>query len=219
MKLSPRTMQILKNFASINQSIMFKSGDVLSTISPGKTVLAKAKVAETFERQFAIFDLARFIGVMSLFNEPVIETHEKFCEIKDNNQKVHYTYTDPSMIVTPPDKEVKIDQPDIEFTLTADTFSRIMRAVAVLQTAELAVVGNGTTISLQTFDSKNSTSDTFSIAVGETTHTFEMIFKVDNLKLLSGDYEVKMTRKKFGHFKGNDVEYWITTESNSTFSE
>jgi len=219
MKLSPRTMQLLKNFASINQSILFRQGDVLATISPGKTVLAKAKIAETFEREFAIFDLARFIGVMSLFNEPAIVTHEKYCEIKDDKQKLHYTYTDPSMIVVAPEKEVKIEQPEIEFTLTSDTFSRMMKAVAVLQTAELAVVGNGQNISLQTFDSKNSTSDNFSIVVGTTAHTFEMIFKVDNLKLLAGDYEVKMTKKKFGHFKGNDVEYWITAEVNSTFSE
>lgn len=219
MKLSPRTMQVLKNFASINPSILFKKGDVLSTISPGKTVLAKAKVAENFDREFAIFDLARFIGVMSLFNEPVIETHDNYCEIKDDKQKVHYTYTDPSMIVVAPEKEVKIDSPDIEFTLTGDTFGRMMKAVAVLQTSELAVTGDGNTISLQTFDSKNSTSDVFSIGVGKTSHTFEMIFKVDNLKLLAGDYEVKMTRKKFGHFKGTDVEYWITTEANSTFSE
>lgn len=217
MKISSRTAQVLKNFSTINQSLLFKPGKVLTTISPQKTVLAKAIVDEEFDKQFAIFDLSRFLGVMSLFNEPEIKLEDKFATIKDNNQKVNYTYADPSMIVTPPDKNINMQEAEISFTLTSDSLARVTKAMAVLQTPEIAVVGVDSNIFIETFDSKNATSDNFSVLVGTTKHTFKMVFKVDNIKLMPGDYQVKISSKGIGHFSSNDVEYWITTEASSTF--
>lgn len=217
MKISQRTVQILKNFSTINQSLLFKPGNIITTISPQRTVLAKAAVKENFEKQFAIFDMSRFLSVMSLFTDPDIITEDKHAIIKDSNQKVMYTYADPSMIITPPDKQIKMGDPDITFKLTSDSLSRVVKAMSVLNTPEIAVVGDNSTIFIETFDSKNSTSDNFSVVVGNTAHKFKMIFKVENIKLMTGDYDVVISRKGVGHFKGDDVEYWITTESSSTF--
>lgn len=217
MKISSRTAQVLKNFSTINQSLLFKPGKTITTISPQKTVLAKANVGEEFDKQFAIFDLARFLGVMSLFNDPEIKLEDKFAVIKDNNQKVNYTYADPTMIIVPPDKSINMKEAEISFTLTADSLARITKAMSVLQTPEIAVVGNEGSIFIETFDSKNSTSDNFSVLVGTTSHTFKMVFKVENIKLMPGDYEVKISSKGIGHFTSTDVEYWITTEATSVF--
>lgn len=218
MKICSRTTQVLKNFSTINQSLLFKPGKTIATISPQKTVLAKANVAEEFDKQFAIFDLAKFLGVMSLFSDPEIKLEDKFAIIKDSNQKVNYTYADPSMIIAPPDKSINMNEAEISFTLTSDSLARITKAMSVLQTPEIAVVGNEGNMYIETFDSKNSTSDNFSVLVGTTAHTFKMVFKVENIKLMPGDYEVKISRKGIGHFKGTDVEYWITTEASSTFA-
>lgn len=217
MKLTSRTVQILKNFSTINQSLLFKPGSVVSTISPQRTVLARAVVKETFDKQFAIFDMSRFLSVMSLFSDPDIVTEEKHAIIKDSNQKVMYTYADPSMIISPPDKEIKTGDPDVTFKLTSDCLARVVKAMSVLNTPEIAVCGDGSVITIETFDSKNSTSDNFSVVVGETTLKFKMIFKVENIKLMAADYDVVITRKGVGHFKNDEVEYWITTESSSTF--
>lgn len=219
MKLSPRTVQILKNFSTINQSLLFKPGNVVSTVSPQKTVLANATVSETFDKQFAIYDLPKFLGVMSIFQEPEIITGDKAAVIKDNHQKVNYTYADPSMIVAPSSNKIGFTEPVISFTLTGDCLARIVKAMSVLQTPEMAVAGDGTNIFIETFDSKNPTSDNFSIVVGETTHKFKMVFKVDNIKLLAGDYDVQINRKGIGRFKSNDIEYFITTESSSKFEQ
>lgn len=219
MKFSPRTVQVLKNFSTINQSILFKQGSVVTTVSPQKTILARAKIKENFDREFAIYDLPKFLGVMSLFNDPEITTEDKFAVIKDGNQKVNYTYTDPKMIVTPPNKTVDMGEGNVTFKLTNDTLARTIKAMSVLQTPEIAVVGSEGTIFIETFDSKNKTSDNFSVIVGETPHTFKMVFKVDNIKMLAGDYDVEISKKGIGHFKSDDVEYWITVESSaSTFN-
>ena len=219
MKISTRTAQVLKNFSTINQSLLFKPGKTITTISPQKTILAKANVDEEFDKQFAIFDLSRFLGVMSLFNEPEVKLEDKFATIKDNNQKVNYTYADPSMIVVPPDKNINMAEAEISFTLTPECLSRVIKAMSVLNTPEIAVVGKDGSISIETFDSKNATSDNFSVHVGATSHTFKMVFKVENIKLMPGKYEVKISRKGISHFKGEDVEYWITTESTSVFEQ
>jgi hypothetical protein len=220
MKLSPRTVQILKNFSTINQSLLFRPGNVVSTISPQKTVLAKATVSENFDKQFGIYDLPKLLGVMSIFSEPEIVTGEKALTIKDDRQKVNYTYTDPKMIIAPPTKDVDVSDPAINFRLTNDCLGRMMKAVSVLQTPEIAVTGADGTISLVSFNSKDPTSDSFSIDVGATEHEFKMVFKVENIKLLVGNYDVAINRKGIGHFKSDDVEYFITIESTvSTFTK
>ena len=218
MKLSSRTLQVLKNFSTINPSLLFKTGNVLTTMSPMKTVMARATVKESFPQTYAIFDLSRFIGVLSVFNDPEIVMEDSFLVISENNRVVNYTYADPEMIVTPPDKPIKFpDDPEIEFSLPSDVLLSVMKAMNILQLSEFSVSGNGVKIYVGAVDTKNPTGDTYKIEVGETEHQFGMIFKSENIKLIAGDYNVKITSRGLGYFKGDDVEYWIPTESSSNF--
>jgi hypothetical protein len=217
MKLEGRTISILKNFASINPSILFKPGANLRTMSPQKTILAQATIKETsgIPGEFAIYDLSRFLSVLSLFQQPSLSHKEKFVEISDGHQKVNYTYADPSMIVVASEKTPSVGT-DVQFTLSADVLSKVQKAMGVLNMPELAVVGDGTNIAVQAIDSRNPSGDSFAINVGTTEHTFRMIFKAENMKIMSADYEVSISFKGLAHFKGEDVEYWIATEASSS---
>lgn len=215
MKFEGRTISILKNFASINPSILFKPGSSLRTMSPQKTILAQATIKETMTSEFAIYDLSRFLSVMSLFQQPSLTCHDKFAVISDGAQKINYTFADKQMIVLPSDKTPNAEY-NVSFKLTGDSLTKVQKAMGVLNLPELAVVGDGNEITLQAIDSKNPSGDSFAIPVGETTHKFRMIFRAENIKVLQGDYDVSISFKGISHFKGEDVEYWIATESTST---
>lgn len=217
MKLDTRTTQILKNFASINPSILFKPGNKLSTISAGKTVMARANINQEIDGAFAIYDLSRFLGTLSLFNEPELTVKEKYMEISHGKRKINYTFTEPSLIVTPPEKEIKLPDPEVSFSITADELAEVMKALSVLSLPEIAVVGDGETIAVQAVDSKNPSGDIYSVDVGTTGARFRMIIRADNLRLLPGDYNVEISSKGLSHFSSSDVEYFIAVESNSTY--
>jgi hypothetical protein len=217
MKLEGRTLSILKNFASINPSIQFKPGDVLKTVSPNKTILAHAKLGEQVEGQFAIFDLSKFLSVMSLFDKPTLKVEEKYMTISDGQQRVNYTFADPRAIALPPEKTPQVANPEIEFKLTTATLDRVQKAMGILKMPEIAIVGNGTDITVEAVDSKNPSADTFAIKVGSTKHTFKMVFKSENIKIIAADYDVTISSKGIGNFKCEDIEYWIVAEASSTF--
>jgi hypothetical protein len=217
MKLDTRTTQILKNFASINPSIMFKPGNRLATISAGKTVMARANITQEIPSPFAIYDLSRFLGTISLFTDPELNVDEKYMTIAQGKRKINYTFTEPSLIVTPPDKEIKLPDPEVSFSISGDELSEVMKALSVLSLPEIAVVGDGTDISVQAIDSKNPSGDTYSVNVGSTTATFKMIIRAENLKLLPGDYNVEISSKGLSRFSTTDIEYFIAVESNSTY--
>lgn len=217
MKLDSRTTQILRNFSSINPSIAFKPGKSIATISPTKTILARATVAQEFSNSFAIYDLSRFLSTLSLFNDPEIDIQDKHLVIKQDSRKINYTFAEPSLIVTPPSKEIKLPNPEVQFSLKESQLQELLKVLSVLSLPDIAVMGDGENITLEAIDSKNPTGDTYSINVGETTDNFKMYIKTENLKVISGDYEVKLSSKGLSHFKGIDVEYWIAVASNSTF--
>ena len=218
MKISESTLVILKNFAAINKSILVKPGSVLSTISEMKTIFAKATVQETFPAQFAIYELSKFLGVLSLFNDPEIEFNEKNMKISSGKQSLLYTYADASMIVTPPEKDITFPSPDIEFNVTQEELQRVVRSAGVLQLPEITVVGDGSVIRLCSGNSKNPSADTFMVDVGTTEKTFNMVFKAENaMKLISTDYNVKISSKGLSLFTSNTVSYYVPTESNSSF--
>ena len=213
MKLSDKTIQILKNFATINQSILVRPGNVLKTITPLKTILAQATVTENFEQEFAIYELPRFLGTISLFSDPEFTFQEKYVTISSGKQRVNYTYADASMIMTPPSKEISFPDTEVEFTITADQLSTISKAGAVLQMPEIAVVGEDGLISIRAIDSKNSSADVFSLDVGECDKDFKVIFRPENLKLITSDYKVSLTTAGICRFESNNLTYWVTTES------
>lgn len=217
MKLESKTIQILKNFASINPSLMFKPGQTLSTVSPLKTLMAKAIIDEIVPSQFAIYDLSKFLGVLTLFESPELTIGERSMEISGNQQKVNYTFADPKLIVTPNDKEIIMPECEIQFRLLGDDLTKVLKAMGVLQLPEIAVTGNGSEMFVEAIDSKNPSSDSYKVQVGTTSYTFKMIFKAENVKIMAGDYDVSISSKGIAHFKGQVVEYWVATEASSTF--
>jgi hypothetical protein len=157
--------------------------------------------------------------VLSLFESPELIIGERSMEISGGQQKVNYTFADPKLIVTPNDKEVKMPECEIKFRLTSDDLSRVLKAMGVLQLPEIAITGNGTDMNIEAIDSKNPSSDTYKVRLGGTELNFKMIFKAENIKIMSGDYDVQISSKGIAHFKGTEIEYWIATEASSTFNQ
>ena len=218
MKLDAKTLRILKNFNDINKSILIKEGSTLATMSPTKTVFAKATVVETFNRTFGIYDLGKFLSVLSLFQDPEITLEENQLVISKDKNKVKYTYVDPKLIVTPPEKTIKLPSVDVQFTLSQDTYAAVVKAMSVLALPELAVVGESGQLVLRALDSKNPSGDTYDVEIGETDKDFTVIFKADNLKILPGNYNVSVSSKLISHFAGEGIEYFIAVDAGSKFN-
>lgn len=220
MKLSAKTLQVLKNFSTINPSIMFETGNQLVTISPQKTIMAKAKIDENIETDFGIFDLNRFLGVLSLFSDPSLSFHENYVKISDGRKSVNFIFADPVTIVLPPKKEIKFNDPYVSFSLTNETFQSIMKGASVLQLPEIAIEGNGSRLFCKAVDVKSPTNNSFEIDLQEEEKKFKVIFSCGNLKLLNKDYDVMIT-KGIARFVStdNEVEYYIATETSSTYGE
>ena len=215
MMLDAKTVQVLKAFAMINPSLMFRPGNVIKTISPSKTILAKATVPSTFDNEFAIYDLMKFLGACSLFEDADLNFGERSVEIGKGKEKINYLYADPAVIVAAPDKELPIIDPVVNFDLTAEALSRMLKALGMIGAPEVAVTGEGGVVYLEAIDSKNSSSSTYRVELGVTDKTFRLIMSQDKLKLLPCDYKVAIT-DRFAHFKGEDIEYWIVLEAHST---
>ena len=216
MRLSEQTVSLLKNFASINQNLQFKRGNKLSTISAQKNILASAEISESFPSDFAIYDLNKFLGAMSIFQTPELEIGEKSMSV---GGKLNYVFADPTMILVPPDKELVFPEPEASFTLTNADFTQVIKAASLLGLPHICVVGNGSRITLEATDVNNSASDDYKTEVGITNKTFNLVFKIENLKLFAGDYTVELTSKgisKFTH-TSNTLQYFIATESDSSF--
>jgi hypothetical protein len=222
MKLSDRTVNLLRNFSSINQSILFKQGNQLRTISVMKNILAEANIDEEIPQEFGVYDLGQFLNSLSLFQEPELNfTGESFVTVKEGKQRSKYFFADPSVIVSPPEKSITLPTVDVEFTLKSAQLDRLLKAAAVYHLTDLSVVGDGKEIKMVVSDRKNDTSNDFSIVVGETDKTFELHFKVENIKIVPGTYEVKISRKLLSQFKSAeyDLTYYIALEPDLTWKD
>lgn len=219
MKLDAKTVNTLKNFSIISPSILIKEGNILQTVSPTKTILARAVVPTDFPQRFALYSLNKFLGCLSLVNDPNIEFTTTHLKISDSgNTTVNFTYTDEGSILTPPENGIKLPTTDVSMQLTEGTIKEIIKACGALQLPEVAFVGDGSTISIQAVDSKNPSGNIYSIVVGDTDKFFKAIFKTENIiKIVSGNYDVNISSKGISHFKGEDIEYWIAVEASSTF--
>ena len=220
MKLSKGTLDILKNFSNINQSICFKEGTELSTLSIQKNILSRANVEEKFPKDFAIYDLSEFLSGLTLFNNPeFVFDNDNFVLIKDDKTVSRYFFADPSTIITPPEKRVDLPSKDVFFTVAWSDLSNIIKAASIYQIADLAVVGDGSEIKLLVSDKKNKTSNSYAVRVGSTDAKFNFNFKVENLKLLPADYEVTISRQNASLFRdaNKDLEYLIALEPDSRY--
>lgn len=220
MKLSDNTINILKNFSSINQSILIRSGSKISTMNILKNIYAEAKVEEEFPKQIAIYDLNEFLNGLSLHQDPDLDfSNDSYITISEGKRKVKYFYADPEVIFSPPDKEVSLPSQDVCFQLEHSQLDKLLKASSVYKISDLSVVGDGETISLVIKDKNNDTSNEYSIVVGDTTENFALNFKVENIKIIPGSYDVVISQKlsaKFSNQKHN-LNYFIALEPDSTF--
>jgi ribosomal protein L28 len=216
MKLSKETVGLIKNFAGINSNLLLKSGNKLATISAQKNVMADAVVSESFP-DFGIYDLNEFLGAMSLFEDPELEFSDKYVTIKQGNSSIKYFAAEAS-VLTAPQKAITFPDAEIEFNLTANMLSMIQRTASVLRSSDLTIVGDGSTITAVVGDKKNATGNSFQESVGSTDKKFKVNLKVENLKMLPGDYTVSVSSKKISRFKGaGDLVYYVAVEADSTF--
>ena len=220
MKLSRNTLNMLKNFSDINMSIEIKKGNILRTVSVQKNILAQAELEEEFPQDFAIYELNRFLGAVSLFDDPELTFNGKSTNIGTGRHSVDYVYCDPSMIVTPPENNITFPDPEVKFVLSQDALSQVMKASNVLGTPEIAVECDSGNINIKALDVSNDSTDTFTVALDEKSdNKFRFVFKTENMKMLPGNYDVEISSKGISHFslQGQKLQYWIATESSSTF--
>ena len=220
MKLSDNTLSVLKNFSTINQSILFKQGNKLRTISVMKNILAEVTIAEEFPKDFGIYDLTQFLNGMGLHHSPELNFEaDNYVVIKEGKMRSKYFFADPNVIVTPPDKEISLPSEDVSFELSTDQLDKLLKAAAIYQLPDLSVVGENGVVKLLVRDKKNDTSNDFSIVVGETESKFAFNFKVENIKILPGTYEVVVSQKLLSRFisVNHELTYYIALEPDSTF--
>ena len=220
MKLSEKTLTLLKNFSNINQSILFKQGSSLRTISVMKNILAEATIDEDLPTDFGIYDLGQFLNGLALHNRPELDfQNEGYVYIKEGRMRSKYFFADPKVIVTPPEKEITLPSEDVSFTLSTDQLDKLLKAAGIYQLPDLAVVGRNGIVKIQVRDKKNDTSNDFAITVGETDDAFEFNFKVENIKILPGTYDVVVSKKLLSRFTSQNynLKYYIALEPDSTF--
>ena len=217
MKLSKETVALIKNFAGINSNLLIKSGAKVATISAQKNVMADTTVAESFPVDFGIYDLNEFLGAMSVFEDPDLEFTEKFVTIKQNGRAIKYFSAAPDVLVAP-SKSITFPDAEINFELTAEQLDMVRRAAGVLRSDDLSIIGDGSIITAVVGDKKNATGNSFSEQVGTTDKSFKVNLKVDNLKMLPGNYSVSISSKKISRFKSaGNLVYYVAVEADSTF--
>ena len=220
MKLSEKTLTLLKNFSNINQSILFKKGSSLRTISVMKNILAEATIDEDLPTDFGIYDLGQFLNGLTLHNKPELDfQNDGFVYIKEGRMRSKYFFADPKVIVTPPDKELELPSEDVSFTLSTEQLDKLLKAAGIYQLPDLAVVGKNGVVKILVRDKKNDTSNDFAITVGDTDDTFSFNFKVENIKILPGTYDVVVSKKLLSRFtcQNYNLKYYIALEPDSTF--
>jgi hypothetical protein len=220
MKLSEKTLTLLKNFSSINQSILFKKGSSLRTISVMKNILAEAAIEEEIPKDFGIYDLNQFLNGLNLHQHPELDfNNDGYAVIREGKMRSKYFFADPNVIVVPPDKEISLPSEDVCFQLNTQQLDKLLKAAAVYQLPDLSAVGEAGIVKLVVRDKKNDTSNDFSIVVGETDSEFVFNFKVENIKILPGSYDVVVSSKLLSRFSNQDfdLKYYIALEPDSTF--
>lgn len=222
MKISAHTLQIMKNFSAINPNLYVKEGSLISTISMQKHTFAFANVAETFDKEFAIYDLGQFLGTISLFEDPDFTFGENSVTISSGNKSIEYFYASKEMLVKPSDgleSKVTIKDPDVTFNLSAQNLNELLKAASILQLSNICVVGEeNSSPKVVVMDPQNQSSNKFAIDVQGTCNSdLCMVYKAENLKMIPGDYSVSLSKKGVSKFVNEkiDVVYYISVESNS----
>jgi hypothetical protein len=217
--LSNETVSVLKNFSTINQNLVIKSGNKIATMSAMKNIVAKAEVIEDFPQTFAIYDLNEFLSAISLFSKPELEFENDFVMITEEgtSKSLKYWYSDPS-VVTTPTKDITMPECEVKFNLSSDTLAMVTKAAAVIGAPDMALESG----SLKVTDKKNATANNYALDldVNSESENYKFWFKVENLKLIQGSYDVQVSSKNISHFKNStgNVEYFIALEPESAYN-
>ena len=221
MTLCDNTLMVLKNFAGINNSILVKKGSKLRTMSVAKNILAESDINEDFPRDFGIYDLNQFLNGLSLHQDPNLDfSEDTYLTIREGKRRVKYFFADPQVIVTPPEKEIDLPTKDVCFQIESVTLDKLLKAAAVYQLPDLSAVGKDGVIKLVVRDKKNDTSNEFAIVVGETDKDFVFNFKVENIKIIPGAYDIVISSKLLSKFTNTNISlvYYIALEPDSVFN-
>jgi hypothetical protein len=218
MKISTDTLNILKNFSTINPSMLIRSGNTIKTVSEQKTVMAKATVTEAFPQDFPIYDLGQFLGAISLFGTPDLEFNDKFVTASEGRAKVRYRAAAEGLVAGAPEKDIPVDAA-VEFELSSDDFQSVIKAAQVLSLPEIHISGADGVVSFSAADSTDAGANTFSREVGETDRKFKQVIRVEYLKFLPRDYKVSIAARGVVRFEAKDVTYWTATEANKSSME
>jgi hypothetical protein len=216
MKLSENTLSVLKNFSSINSGIVLQKGNLQKTISPEKSILVEAEVEDVLPEQFGIYDLNQFLGNISTLNNPDLTFTDNAVLMNDGDITFNYYSCSTNLIVSPPDKELKLKQVDVSFSLTNAILTKLLRLAAMNNLTHLSVVGKKGEIRLQTHEKANDTSNHASFKLNDYNgEDFSASFKVENIKLIPGDYDVEIQLGAFAKFvsKSGKIKYFIALES------
>ena len=222
MELNENVLQVLRNFATINQNILIKPGNEIRTISEARNVLARAHVDVEFPSQFAIYDLNQFISVLSLVDKPNLEFNENFVTIKDASglSGVKYFFSSPDTITTS-EKDITMPEAEVKFTLDEKTLSKLRSASSALGYRDLIVTAKGGSINLSISENDNATANSYNIDVAGScdSENFKFILNIENLKIVAGDYDVNISSKFISNFKNKskDIQYWIALEKTSNY--
>ena len=222
MKLSDNTLTLLKNFSNINQSILFKQGNSLRTISVMKNILAEATINEELPKDFGIYDLNQFLNGLSLHNNPDLDfTNDNYVVIREGRSRSRYFFADPNVIVCPPEKSIELPTEDVSFELKTEQLDKLLKAAGIYQLPDLSAIGENGVVKLVVRDKKNETSNDFAVVVGETDGNFVFNFKVENIKLIPGSYDVVVSSKLISKFtcREHDLSYYIALEPDSSYEE
>lgn len=225
MKLSERTVSLLKNFAGINPSILIKPGNLLQTINPSSSVIATATVEESFPKEFAIYDLNQFLSAISMFKSCDIEFGDGFLELKgEGSATIRYWCAEPSLIKSKV-SEIKLPSEDVKFHLSEPALSKALKAASILGLPELAFASDGSKLSVKAIDSRSSSSNSIDVELGKNEHgsKFNIIFQVDNLKMLVQKYDITVCAKGITKFDSSDdkhqLTYYVASSVHSTFAK
>lgn len=209
MQFDTKTIEILKNFNTINQSLAFKEGNVISTVSPQKTILARATVEQDFPTDFAIYDLSQFLGVLSIMPEANVDFGENQLTLRSKNSKVNYTYASPEVIVASPYKEIELDDVVASFDLPYSVLTNLTKGASVMKLTDIVIIGEGGDIVIKAINTKESTSNDYTVTVGKSDAEFRIGIKVENLRLLNRDYRVEVPDQGLVKFSDDNVTYWV----------
>lgn len=224
MKLSDNTITILKNFAAINENIYFRKGNVIRTIAESGHILASAKVVETFDTEFAIYNLNEFMNGLRLFKTPEIEFTDEgrnnYAIIKEGSSKIKYMLTPPSLVKSPENRDIVLPSQDVCFQISEEQFEKLIKAANVFDLEDITVVGEDNIISILVRNKENPTSNSISVDVGKVDMEFSLNYKVEHLmKIIPGSYDVVISKELISQFENQnfDLTYYIGLESDSTF--